>query len=363
MDKEWRLLNLGEIPWLRSQSIYHALAIIQDRLQTPNTLIINWPNRPFVCLGLHQIVENSVELSYVKEQELPLVRRACGGGSVYLDQNQVFYQLICSQKEYPQHLSEFYEFFLQPVITTYQDFNIPAQYSPVNDIIAEGRKISGNGAVSFGNSRVLVGNFIFDFPAREMSQILKVPEEKFRDKIANTLEERMGSFNFFLSEIPSKQAVISKYVENFQNILNVKLIPDKLSDEEKKEIKKLDGQYIENQWLYYVEGEGDEILQQKIKSGTYFIFNEKKFVGGLFQIFAHFEDDHIVEIILSGDFSISPPFILSVLQERLKMLKVNEDIISDKFDEIFKEYQVDLPGITKKEIVDLILVTYNSLKK
>ncbi|MHA1953497.1 MAG: lipoate--protein ligase family protein [Candidatus Heimdallarchaeaceae archaeon] len=363
MSTEWRLLNLGEIPWLRSQSIYHALAIIQDRLQTPNTLIINWPNRPFVCIGLHQIVENSVELSFLRDQELPLVRRACGGGSVYLDQNQVFYQLICNQREYPQQLREFYEFFLQPVIETYREFNIPAQYSPVNDIIAEGRKISGNGAVSFGISRVLVGNFIFDFPAKEMSQILKVPEEKFRDKIANTLEERMGSFDFFLSEIPSKQEVISKYIENFQTILNVELVPDKLSEEEKKEIRKLDNQYIENQWLYYVEGEGDEILQQKIKSGTYFIFNEIKLQGGLFQIFAHFEDDHIADIILSGDFSISPPFILSIIQEKLKLQRVKEELITDKLQEIFKEYQVDLPGITIKEIVDLILKTYNSLKK
>ena len=130
-----------------------------------------------------------------------------------------------------------------------------------------------------------------------------------------------------------------------------------------KQIKKLDDQYVENKWLYYVEGEGDEILQQKIKSGTYFIFNEKKFQGGLFQIFAHFEDDHIADIILSGDFSISPPFILSIIQEKLKLQKVKEEIITERLQEVFKEYQVDLLGITIKEIVDLILETYISLRK
>ena len=59
--KEWRLLNLGEIPWQRTQSIYHALALTQTKLSTPDTLIVNWPNNPFVCIGLHQIVDLVIE--------------------------------------------------------------------------------------------------------------------------------------------------------------------------------------------------------------------------------------------------------------------------------------------------------------
>ena len=363
MDTEWRLLNLGEIPWIRTQSIYHALAVLQDKLQTPNTLIINWPNKPFVCLGLHQIVENSIELPYLKERKLPVVRRACGGGSVYLDQNQVFYQIICKEKEYPQQLRDFYEYFLQPVVKTYQDFNIQAQFSPINDIVANNRKISGNGAVSFGSSRVLVGNFIFSFPAKEMSQILKVPEEKFRDKITDSLEERMGSFDFFLETLPSKQDVISKYIENFENVLGISLKPSLLTKDEENEIKELDDLYLKNKWLFYVEGEGDEIIQQKIKSGTYFIFNEKKFQGGLVQIFVHFEDELISDIILSGDFSVTPPFVLSILQEKLKFQKVSEDNLSNVLNGIFNEFNVDLPGIEVSELVDLILMSYKQLKK
>ncbi|MBY9001863.1 MAG: hypothetical protein KGD64_13170, partial [Candidatus Heimdallarchaeota archaeon] len=34
MSREWRLLNLGEIPWKRTQSIYHALALVQEDLKT-----------------------------------------------------------------------------------------------------------------------------------------------------------------------------------------------------------------------------------------------------------------------------------------------------------------------------------------
>ena len=108
MAEEWRLLNLGKIPWIRTQSIYHAVALLQEELKTPNTLIINWPDSPFVCIGLHQVIEISVDLANIAKLNLPYVRRACGGGSVYLNDDQLFYQIICRENEYPSKLQKFY---------------------------------------------------------------------------------------------------------------------------------------------------------------------------------------------------------------------------------------------------------------
>jgi len=363
MVQEWRLLNLSETPWMTSQSIYHALALIQEELEIPNTLIITWPNQPFVCIGLHQVIENSVEIEYLKESNLPYIRRACGGGSVYLDQNQVFYQIICRKEDYPQQLEDFYQLFLEPVVQTYRDFNIEAKYSPINDIIAEGRKISGNGAVTYGESRVLVGNFIFDFPASEMSRILKVPEEKFRDKIAKSLEERMGSFRFFLDKIPSKDEVISRFIENFQKSLNINMNSGELTTEEAQKVREIERSYQEKSWIYYVEKEGDELFQQKIKSGTYFSYNEKKFPGGLMQLFIHFEDDCIEEIVITGDFTISPPFVLTQLQEELSKQPVSKNKLNNRIEELFTNLRIDLPGIETEDITDLILDTYEKIRK
>ncbi|MFW9852460.1 MAG: hypothetical protein ACFFDS_05935, partial [Candidatus Thorarchaeota archaeon] len=79
--KEWRLLNLAKIPWQRTQSIYHALALIQAELSTPNTLIINWPSKPFVSIGLHQVIDLVIETDYLEKNNIPFLRRSCGGGS------------------------------------------------------------------------------------------------------------------------------------------------------------------------------------------------------------------------------------------------------------------------------------------
>ncbi len=363
MEKEWRLLNIGEQNWLDTQAIYHALALVQNGSQTPNTLVLTWPDRPLVCVGLHQVLEQSVELDYIQEQKLPIVRRGTGGGSVYLDSNQLFYQIICNKKDYNQKLREFYEYFLTPVIQTYKEFNISAEYSPINDIVAKGRKISGNGAVSYGNSRVLVGNFIFDFPSVEMSKILKVPDEKFRDKIAKSLEERMGSFKILLAEIPTKEEVVEKYIQNFQKELDVKLIEGSLSNIEEEKLADIKDLYQQKDWLYYVDKDKTDLFQQKIKGDTYFVFSEKKFLGGLMQLFIHFDSGKIVDIVISGDFSLSPPFILEEMQKILMNTQIDETIISEKLSDFFISNNIDLPGILPEDISKLIVDTFSKIKK
>ncbi len=361
--KEWRLLNLAEIPWQRTQSIYHAIALVQNELSTPNTLIINWPNKAFVCIGLHQIVDLVIESNYLEKRNIPFLRRSCGGGSVYLDQDQVFYQVICNGKEYPMKLGEFYKFFLFPVVSTYQFFNIAAEYSPINDIVANGRKISGNGAVSFGNSRVLVGNFIFNFPSKMMSKILRVPDEKFRDKIAKSLEERMGSFSSFLKKLPSKTDVVEKFIEFFEKEINVKLTEGTLLEEEIEKIEEIEALYRQKEWIYYVEREGDELFQQKIKTDTYFTYVERKFEGGLFQLFLQFDQKKLADITISGDFSINPPFILHKLEKEMIGLAIDKTTLPTSIEQIFNSLQVDLPGITSRQFASLILEKYSEIRK
>jgi lipoate-protein ligase A len=363
MLKEWRLLNLGEVPWKRTQSIYHALALVQEELKTPNTLIIIWPNKPFVCIGLHQIIDTSIDLKNILSMNLPYIRRACGGGSVYLNNEQIFYQIICREKEYPKDMQEFYKLFLAPAVKTYRHFDIPAQFVPVNDIVADNRKISGNGAVTYNNSKVLVGNFIIDFPAQNMSKILKVPDEKFRDKIASTLEERMGSFRYFLNKIPSREEIISEYIVNFEKKLTIKLIEGELLQEEIDKIQEIENLYDTDDWLYYVEKTGRETYQQKIKSGTYFTSIIKKLPGGLINLFLHFDEDKLQDIIISGDFSLNPPFVLHEIEAGLKGIPIDYDVIRIKLGTLLDEKDVEMPGIQREELAKLIVEAYDKLKK
>ena len=101
-------------------------------------------------------------------------------------------------------IAEYYKILLTPVVSTYRAQGLEAVYEPINDIVANNKKISGNGAATLGNSRILTGNFILSFPSQEMAQVLRVPDEKFRDKVAQSLEDRVGSFESLIGKKPER---------------------------------------------------------------------------------------------------------------------------------------------------------------
>jgi lipoate-protein ligase A len=196
------LFNLGKVPWLETQLIYHALA---DLGREALTLVS--PATPYVCIGFHQDAEQEVDLDFCKKNNIPVFRRNLGGGAVYLDGNQLFFHLILHRDNsaIPQGKISFYKKFLQPVIDVYRHIGIPADYKPVNDVLVEHRKISGTGAAEIGECIVFVGNLIVDFDYDMMSRVLKVPDEKFRDKVHETIKANLTTIRRELGDEKSRQ--------------------------------------------------------------------------------------------------------------------------------------------------------------
>jgi len=98
------LFDLGKLPGQQSMLIFHALAGLGIE-----ALVIVSPKIPLVSIGYFQDAEQEVDLPYCRESGIPFMRREVGGGATYLDENQVFYQLIWRKitkipKSDPRHL-------------------------------------------------------------------------------------------------------------------------------------------------------------------------------------------------------------------------------------------------------------------
>ena len=87
------LYNLGKIPWEESQLIYHSLALLGRE-----ALSLVSPASPYVCIGYHQDVEQEVDLEFCSRNNIPVFRREVGGGAVFLDGQQLFFQLILKRE-------------------------------------------------------------------------------------------------------------------------------------------------------------------------------------------------------------------------------------------------------------------------
>ena len=83
------LFDLGERPWEQSMLIFHALARMGIE-----AIDIVWPQTPFISIGYFQDAKKEVDLEYCKRMGLPIIRREVGGGTVYLDRNQIFYHMV-----------------------------------------------------------------------------------------------------------------------------------------------------------------------------------------------------------------------------------------------------------------------------
>lgn len=171
------LYHLGPVGWIESQSIYHALALLGLE-----GLVICYPTTPYICLGLHDDLDYEIDQSYCREHGIPLLRRETGGGVVYLDDRQLFFQLVLRRDNplLPLRRHRFYEKFLQPAISVYRNLGIAAELRAPADITAGGKKYSGNGSGEIGRCAAYVGNILLDFDFVTMSRALKVPDETYR---------------------------------------------------------------------------------------------------------------------------------------------------------------------------------------
>src|SRR5512139_50930 len=205
--------DLGKLPDQQSMLIFHALA----RMGMEARIIVS-PESPLVSIGYFQDATQEVDLQYCRESGIPFMRREVGGGATYLDENQIFYQLIWKKNnlKFPRAVDEIYPWFSQAPVETYRAFGIESEFRVVNDIITkEGKKIAGEGGGNIGDCMVFVGGILLDFDYQAMARILKVPDEKFRDKVHKTMEKNLTTMKRELGIIPSREEVVAVLKEQF----------------------------------------------------------------------------------------------------------------------------------------------------
>ena len=184
------LYDLGPAPWARSQLIYHALA----HLGRPALVLVS-PDRPYVSTGYFQDPDQELDLEYCRREQVPVFRRQVGGGLVYLDANQIFWQLVLPRDHplLPVSRAAFYRRFLEPVIRVYQRLGVPARLLPINDLAVNGRKICGTGAGEIGECVVFVGNLMRSFDCGAMARVAAAPDADFRRRFQEGMEENLTS--------------------------------------------------------------------------------------------------------------------------------------------------------------------------
>lgn len=345
-----RLNLLRSVPWQDSQLLYHA----QPRLDREGLNLLA-PATPYVCIGYFQDVEQEVDVAYCRENDIPIFRREVGGGAVFLDGDQLFFQLILHRDNplIPEGGKlAFYRKFLQAPIEAYRALGIPARYREVNDIVANDRKVSGCGAAEIEDYYVLVGNLIVDFDYEMMARVLKVPDEKFRDKVYKTIRENLSTIKRELGSAPPREELWSLMAEKFTAMLGPLETVTEPDEAWRCKSEELGKRLRSDDWLYGrtlpTKGERDV----RIRSGVNVRQRVHKAPGGLIRADLEVREGTLATVSLSGDFFFYPEHKLSELERALTGVSVEDaPRIVRRF---YDEHGIESPGVTPADLGDVI---------
>lgn len=347
--RQIRVLDLGEVDPVRSQTIYHAVARALDD-DSPDTIILVTGARPYVSIGYHQNLHSEVDLDFCASAGLPVVRREVGGGAVYLDRNQVFSQWVFHNETLPSRLEDQFELYIGALVDTYRDLGIDAYLRPVNDIHVANKKIGGTGAAQIDEARVLVGSLMFDFDKATMARVLKVPDEKMRDKIFAGLEQYMVTMADLLDQEPDRREVVDLYLSKCAAALDAELVPGEPTVRELEIAAELDDLFVSDEWLNAkttLPRLGVKIHEDVSVVGGIF-----KSPGGLIRAAGNRMDGQLADVTFSGDFTVLPADGLQAIETASSG---GVDGLQSRIAAVYTDRGLETPGVLPEHFVAALL--------
>ena len=162
-------------------------------------IFLLYVNAPSIIVGKFQNTLAEINLDYVKEKNINVVRRMSGGGTVYHDLGNLnfsFHTLLGTQ--------DFMDFstFTEPVISLLNKMNVPAKLEGRNDILVDGKKFSGNAKLARKGKMIQHGTILFNSEMSVLGEALKVNPLKFIDKAVKSNRARVTNLiDYFHDEM------------------------------------------------------------------------------------------------------------------------------------------------------------------
>jgi len=248
---------------------------IFKNLPSEESCFMLWQNDHTIVVGKHQNTIEEINLPYVKEHGITVVRRLSGGGSVYHDLGNINFTFISGTI----HIGKLnMQIFCQPVVRVLESLGVKAQIHGRNDITINGKKFSGNSQY-IKNDRVMHhGTLMFDSDLSVIEKALKVAADKIESKGIKSIRSRITNIRPHLAE--------DMGLDEFKDVLIKNIIREEdlkeysLSSSDILEIQKLKEQKYDTwEWNYghspafsiqkqrRIEGCGKLEISMEVKDG------------------------------------------------------------------------------------------------
>ena len=289
---------------------------------TDEDIFYLWRNDNAIIVGTNQNTLSEINVEYVKEKEIKVVRRLTGGGTVYHDLGNINYTFIENSKK------SFNDFrgFCEPITKALNELGVKAEFSGRNDMTIDGKKFSGTAQCKYKNRVMHHGTLLFSSKKSDISGALKPRDIKFTGKSVKSVVSRITNISEHLESPMDVLEFRDRIMRSVAGGLDNITVFDAIEEEKIKKLR--EEKYSTWEWNY---GQSPKFSMTK----------EGRFTGGTIEVTLDVQKGCIENIRIYGDFFGTGN--IHELEEKLIGVKHQEQNVLDALKEItLSDYMVNV---------------------
>ena len=310
---------------IRRLSYYLATEEFLARNYPTDEYFFMWQVKPTVIFGRNQLIENEVNLKYVKENNIKFYRRKSGGGCVYADFSNIMFSFIT-----PTFNKDFvFSTYLNRVADILKKLGLNAYVSGRNDILIDGLKVSGNAFYQVNSKSIVHGTMLYNTDLSAMVKAITPDNEKLISKGIDSVRKRVTNVKDHLD-------ITIEYFKDFikKNIADEEIT---LTEADLSEISKIEETYLKDEFIYG-------------KNPNYTVKKKKKTEAGIIEISLELKNNIVKRMNMLGDY-----FLIGDEDEFLNNFR-NKEFTEEEFLKVMNKVNINdfIYNLSKEEFLQIL---------
>lgn len=356
-SKPFRVIDTGLRGGRANIAFDQALIEARQQRKIPDTIrFLRF--RPSALIGFHQYLSHEIKIDACRKDGVELGRRITGGGSIYLDEGQIGWELAFDRAAFGQvDLAEVTRRICEAVACGLGKLGVAAHYRPRNDIEVDGRKISGTGGFFDGDLIFYQGTLLLDFDPGKIAAYLNVPADKLAKRDLTSAVLRVITMREALDgRLPDLKTIYDAMLSGFAQRLG-----------------------IAPQWgaiTPYEEELAERHYREEIGTDDYVGMLDAPDVGGMHASASltvqggtvradirleGARRNRIREVLITGDFLVTPPRTIFDLEASLRGLDATD--VGRAIDSHFARTPVDFLSLGPRDISQVVAMALSGVER
>lgn len=317
------------LPFTQTRRLSFYLAMeeyVARHLNHGDDCFFMWQVNPSVIFGRNQLIEKEVNIDYCKNHHIEMYRRKSGGGCVYADMSNVMFSYITRD----ENVNFTFNRYINLLVLVLFKMGIDAKANGRNDILIDGKKVSGNAFYHISGHSIVHGTMLYDTNMENMVGSISPNNEKLISKGVESVRQRIALLKDYTN------LTLDEFKAFTVQHLCKETLP--LTEQDIMEIENLEKEYLTHEFIYG-------------HNPRYSIIKKHRLEGvGEFEIRIELKNQIIKQINMMGDY-----FLVGDIDNRLLLPLRNVPYTKESVEKALPNRVDDIIlNLDKNDLIEMI---------